>query len=100
MYEGTLDKALASKVLGGDKEAEENFYGLFRHQLHSTAAFYLGPEQSEAGNLVHETFLSAMPLLKDFDFQVPLQVWLRQICVRHCFNRLSRHKPLQEGGKR
>jgi RNA polymerase sigma-70 factor (ECF subfamily) len=86
------DRELVDKFLRGDTDAEELFYSLFRPRLYRTSVYFLGSQDPDAEDVVQETFLIALPKIKDFDFCAPLYAWLRQICVYLCYERLRKRK--------
>src|SRR4051812_38909963 len=89
---GAEDREMVEKFLRGDPDAEELFYSLFRPRLYRTAVYFLGSQDPDAEDVVQETFLIALPKIKDFDFCAPLYAWLRQICVYLCYERLRKRK--------
>ena len=50
--------------------------------------YFLGGQDSEAEDIVQDTFVIAFPKLKDYVFRAPIYAWLRQICLRLCYARL------------
>jgi RNA polymerase sigma factor (sigma-70 family) len=82
------EQELVTKVLAGDPEAEEKFYSMFRPRLYRASLYFLGSQDSEAEDVVQDTFLVALPKLKDYDFCAPIYAWMRQICLRLCYARM------------
>jgi RNA polymerase sigma-70 factor (ECF subfamily) len=82
------EQKLVTQVLTGDEEAEEKFYKMFRPRLYRASMYFLGGHDAEAEDIVQDTFLIALPKLKDYDFCAPIYAWLRQICLRLCYARL------------
>ena len=82
------EKDLVAEILGGDAEATQAFISLFKPRLLRASVAFLGLKESEGADMVQDTFMVALPRLKHFKFQVPLMVWLRQICMRQCYARL------------
>ena len=52
--------------------------------------FFLGGQDSEAEDIVQDTFMIALPKLKDYIFKAPIYAWLRQICLHLCDARLHK----------
>jgi RNA polymerase sigma-70 factor, ECF subfamily len=86
------EKELIQRVLAADPEAEEKFFKMNRPRLLRTAIYFLGGRDSEAEDIVQETFIIALPRLKDYVFDAPVYAWLRQICLRLCYARLRVRK--------
>lgn len=78
------------KVIAGDRLAEEKFFGLFRPRLYRASMYFLGGQDSEAEDIVQDTFIIALPKLKDYVFKAPIYAWLRQICLHLCYARLHK----------
>jgi RNA polymerase sigma-70 factor (ECF subfamily) len=84
------EEALVGKVIAGDRLAEEKFFGLFRPRLYRASMYFLGGQDSEAEDIVQDTFIIALPKLKDYVFKAPIYAWLRQICLHLCYARLHK----------
>jgi len=82
------EQALVELVVAGDPQAEETFYKMYQPRLLRTAMYFLGGHDSEAEDIVQDTYIVAMPKLKDYVFRAPIYAWLRQICLRLCYARL------------
>jgi RNA polymerase sigma-70 factor (ECF subfamily) len=82
------EEDLVGRVVAGDTEAEEIFFKLFRPRLLRACVYFLGGHDSEAEDIVQETFIIALPRLKDYIFRAPIYAWLKQICRRLCYVRL------------
>ena len=82
------EQKLVTRVLSGDPAAEEAFFKMFYPRLYKAALYFLGGQDSDAEDIVQDTFMIALPKLKDYDFCAPIFAWLRQICLRLCYARL------------
>src|SRR6185503_12808505 len=79
---------LVGRVVAGDPEAEEIFFKMFRPRLFRASMYFLGGQDSEAEDIVQDTFVIALPKLQFYVFRAPIYAWLRQICLRLCYARL------------
>ncbi len=86
------EKELIDRVIAGDPEAEESFYKAYQPRLFRASMYFLGGRDSEAEDIVHDTFMVALPKLKDYVFRAPIYAWLRQICLRLCYARLRNRR--------
>ena len=84
------EKELVARLLAGDSDAEEAFYKMFRPRLYRASLYFLGAQDSEAEDIVQDTFMVALSKLKDYDFRAPIYAWLRQICLRLCYARMRK----------
>jgi len=84
------EEALVGKVIAGDHLAEERFFRLYRPRLYRASMYFLGGQDSEAEDIVQDTFIIALPKLKDYVFKAPIYAWLRQICLHLCYARLHK----------
>jgi len=84
------EQELVGRVIAGDPRAEEEFFKAFSPRLYRASAYFLGSQDSEAEDIVQETFLIAMPKLKNYVFRAPIYAWLRQICLHLCYARLHK----------
>jgi RNA polymerase sigma-70 factor (ECF subfamily) len=82
------EKELVARVIQGDPRAEEAFFRMYQPRLLRAAAYFLGHQDSEAEDIVQETFMVALPKLSLYVFDAPMFAWLRQICLRLCYARL------------
>ena len=82
------EQKLVTQVLAGDPSAEETFYKTFYPRLYKSALYFLGGHHADAEDMAQDTFVIALPRLKDYDFGAPIFAWLKQICVRLCFARM------------
>jgi RNA polymerase sigma-70 factor (ECF subfamily) len=84
------EEELVGRVVAGDTEAEETFFKLYRPRLLRASIYFLGGHDSEAEDIVQETFIIALPKMKDYVFRAPIYAWLKQICRRLCYARLRK----------
>jgi RNA polymerase sigma-70 factor (ECF subfamily) len=82
------EEALVRLVIAGDPAAEEKFFKMYRPRLYRASMYFLGGQDTEAEDIVQDTFVIALPKLKDYVFRAPIYAWLRQICLRLCYARL------------
>jgi len=82
------EESLVRRVIAGDPAAEEEFFGMYRPRLYRTTTYFLGYNDSEVDDVVQDTFVIAIPRLKDYVFDAPIYAWLRQICLRLCYARM------------
>lgn len=88
------EQELVGRVIAGDHAAEEEFFRIYRPRLYRASMYFLGSSDSEADDIVQETFIIALPKLKDYVFNAPIFAWLRQICLRLCYARMRSRKRL------
>jgi RNA polymerase sigma-70 factor (ECF subfamily) len=88
------EKELVDRVIAGDPDAEEAFFKMYRPRLYRASMYFLGANDSEADDIVQDTFIIALPKLKDYVFNAPIYAWLRQICLRLCYARMRSRKRL------
>jgi RNA polymerase sigma-70 factor (ECF subfamily) len=93
------ENALIERLVLGDLAAEESFFKLFRPRLLRASIYFLGGQDIEAGEIVHDTFIAALPKLRNHTFEGPVYPWLRQICVRLCYARLRNRRWIQMSRK-
>jgi RNA polymerase sigma-70 factor (ECF subfamily) len=86
------EQELVTRVIAGDPAAEEEFFRIYRPRLYRASMYFLGSNDSEADDIVQETFIIALPKLKDYVFNAPIFAWLRQICLRLCYARMRTRK--------
>ncbi len=84
------EEELVGRVIAGDHEAEEKFFRMFRPRLFRASMYFLGGQDSEAEDIVQDTFMIALPKLKYYVFKAPIYAWLRQICLHLCYARLHK----------
>ena len=86
------EEELVGRVIAGDADAEDEFFKMYRPRLFRASMYFLGANDSEADDIVQETFIIALPKLKDYVFNAPIYAWLRQICLRLCYARMRSRK--------
>jgi RNA polymerase sigma-70 factor (ECF subfamily) len=86
------EKSLVGRVIKGESAAEEEFFKMYRPRLLRACHYFLGGRESDAEDIVQETFIIALPRLKDYVFKAPIFAWLRQISLRLCYTRLRKRK--------
>lgn len=86
------EQDLVAKVIAGDANAEEEFFRIYRPRLYRAAMYFLGSHDSDADDIVQETFIIALPKLPLYVFNAPIFAWLRQICLRLCYARMRARK--------
>ena len=86
------EQELVARVIAGDPAAEEEFFRIYRPRLYRASMYFLGSNDSDADDIVQETFIIALPKLKDYIFNAPIFAWLRQICLRLCYARMRTRK--------
>jgi len=86
------DEALAQALIRGDEKAKEQFYRDYQKRLYATACHFLGYRDSEAEDLVHDTFVAALEGLTRFEGRSSVYTWINHICVNLCFSRLRARK--------
>ena len=69
-------------------EPEVLIFGPYRARLLRACMGFLGTRAAEAGDMVEDTFLVAIPTLQSHVSDPALHTWLRQICLRLCYARL------------
>jgi RNA polymerase sigma-70 factor (ECF subfamily) len=82
------EQELVERVIAGDQEAEGVFFRMYHPRLLRTTMYFLGGHDSESEDIVQDTFMIALPKLKDYVFRAPIYAWLRQISLRLCYARL------------
>lgn len=95
LIELSEEQELVGRVVAGDVGAEEKFFKLYRPRLIRTCQYLLGVQDSETEDIVQETFMIALPKLKNYVFRAPIYAWLRQISIHLCYARLRRRKRVQ-----
>lgn len=87
------DLQLARAVRAGDPAAEELFYRRYQPRLYKAAAYFLGPQDPDAEDVVQQTLLIAYQRLDAYDPQrAGLYTWMARICVNLCYQRLDRRR--------
>ncbi len=82
------EQELVRRVLAGSPDAEREFFERYRPRLLRASRFFLGGQDSDAEDIVQETYIIAFRRLGEYVFRAPIYAWLRQICLRLCYARL------------
>lgn len=83
--------AAVARVLAGDREAFRVLVELHSRSIFKLAYRIMGNE-SDADDVVQETFLRAYAKLKDFQWQASLRTWLCRIASNYCMDLLAKRK--------
>jgi RNA polymerase sigma-70 factor (ECF subfamily) len=86
------DQALIQALLAGDAAAREKLYQAYENRLYATACHFLGRNDPDARDLVHDTFVAAFEGLGRFEGRSSLYTWINHICVNLCFGRIRQRK--------
>jgi RNA polymerase sigma-70 factor (ECF subfamily) len=86
------EQELVARILEGDPDAEHEFFKTYQARLLRASRYFLGVQDSEAEDIVQETFIVAFRKLGEYAFRAPIYAWLRQICLRLCYARLRTRK--------
>ena len=86
------ERELVKKILAGDESAFQHLYDTHKKRLEYTAIHFLGAGHASIADVLQETFLSALPKLKDFRFESSLYTWLNRFTVNFCFQALNKGK--------
>jgi RNA polymerase sigma factor (sigma-70 family) len=89
----TEDRALISRVLGGDMQA----FTLLIRQHEKLVAHMIGrvvKRDEEQEELCQDVFLKVYDKLAEFNFQSRLSTWIATIAYRHAINHLRKQKML------
>jgi RNA polymerase sigma-70 factor (ECF subfamily) len=93
------DEELLKKLKAGDEAARDFFYRSHRQRLYATACHFLGYQDPEAEDLVHDSFAAAFESIRRFEGRSSLYTWLNHICVNLCFARIRKRKRLVNVGE-
>jgi RNA polymerase sigma-70 factor (ECF subfamily) len=88
------DSELLLKLKDGDEEAKELLYRNYRQRLYATACHFLGYQDSEAEDLVHDSFAAFYESIGRFEGRSSLYTWLNHICVNLCYSRIRKRRRL------
>ncbi len=91
---------LVSQMLGGDKRAFDEFYGLYVPRLYRFIYYATGNNQHDAEDITQESMLAAIRSLKRFKGGSKLYTWLYAIAqhkVHDHYRRTSRSKAIFSG---
>jgi RNA polymerase sigma-70 factor (ECF subfamily) len=86
------EAALIEGLRRGDAAAREAVYLAHRQGLYATACHFLGYQDPEAEDMVHEAFAVAYAKISGFEGRSSLYTWLTRICVNLCFARIRKRK--------
>jgi RNA polymerase sigma-70 factor (ECF subfamily) len=92
MREGMEQQEWVKRIQEGDEYARERLYTEFKQRLYATAVHFLGFQDPEAEDAVHETYVRAFQGIAGFRFESGLYTWLNHICVNVCFDRIRARK--------
>jgi RNA polymerase sigma-70 factor (ECF subfamily) len=81
------EKDLVTRIVQGVPGAEGEFIRFFRPRLLRCSKGFLGDQNAECEDMVQDTFLVALPRLKNRDLGAPVFPWLRLVCLRLCYAR-------------
>ena len=79
------DRALVQRLIQKDPEAQLEFDRTYRLKLYRSCCHLLGYKDSDAEDVVQETFLTALDQIAKFQFRSSLYRWLHQIAMYKCF---------------
>jgi RNA polymerase sigma-70 factor (ECF subfamily) len=85
------EKAAVRRVLDGDRDAFRVIVGLHSRSIFKLAFRIMGNE-SDADDVVQETFLRAYTKLGDFQWQASLRTWLCRIASNYCMDLHAKRK--------
>jgi RNA polymerase sigma-70 factor (ECF subfamily) len=86
------EDALIQQLRDGDEAAREACYQAYRQRLYATACHFLGHQDPDAEDMVHDCFAQAFEKIGGFEGRSSLYTWLNRICVNLCFNRIRQRK--------
>jgi RNA polymerase sigma-70 factor, ECF subfamily len=86
------DTTLVQRLLLKDPEAQRIFDQTYRLRLYRASCHLLGYRDSEAEDVVQETFLAAYQQLSTFQFRSSLYRWLHQIAMHKCFRVIRKRR--------
>ena len=87
----TDDRALVSRIVGGDMQA----FRLLIKQHERIAAHMIGrliDREEDREELCQDVFLKVFEKIGDFNFQARLSTWIATIAYRHAINHLRKKK--------
>jgi RNA polymerase sigma-70 factor (ECF subfamily) len=91
--EGPLDDStMITGLRQADPSAREACYKAYRLRLYATACHFLGAQDPDAEDLVHEAFAAAYEGIGRFEGRSSLYTWLNHICVNLCYARIRQRK--------
>jgi RNA polymerase sigma-70 factor, ECF subfamily len=86
------DREILKRLRAGDMSACSDCIELHSNSLYGLA-LRLVNDQSEAEDVVQETFLNAFKAIRDFDGRSSLGTWLFRIAYNNAMMHLRKHKP-------
>jgi len=86
------DRALVQRLLQGDPEAQQYLDQTYRPKLYRACCHILGYKDSDAEDVVQDTFLAAYQQISDFQYRSSLYRWLYQISVYKCFRVIRKRR--------
>lgn len=86
------DRLLVQRLLKGEPEAQQEFDRTYRLKLYRTCCHLLGYKDSDAEDVVQETFVAAYGQLASFQFRSSLYRWLYQIAIYKCFRVIRKRR--------
>ncbi len=86
------DRTLVERLLKGDPEAQQYFDQAYRLKIYRACCHVLGYRDSDAEDVVQDTFLAAHQNLSNFQFKSSLYRWLYQIAMYKCFRVIRKRR--------
>jgi RNA polymerase sigma-70 factor (ECF subfamily) len=89
MVEGIQDeKTLVQLARKGSQAAFENLYLQHHQRIYTAAVYFLGWNDSDAEDILQETFTNAWENIKKYRGDASFYTWTNQICMHLCFRRI------------
>jgi len=85
------EKELVQRILRGEQEAFRTLYDAHKKALLRACWYFMGSD-TEAEDMVQETFIKALRYLPKFRFECSLGTWLNHIAVNLCRDLLEKKK--------
>jgi len=86
------DRTLVQRLIQGDPEAQDYLDRTYRLKLYRACCHLLGYQDSDAEDVVQDTFLAALQQIKDFQFRSSLFRWMYQIAMYKCFRVIRKRR--------
>lgn len=86
------DRTLVDGLLKGNPEAQQFLDRTYRLRLYRACCHLLGYKDSDAEDVVQDTFLAAYKQLSEFQFRSSLYRWLYQIAMYKCFRVIRKRR--------
>ncbi len=80
------------RLLKREPEAQQFFDQAYRLKIYRACCHLLGYRDSDAEDVVQETFLAALQQLSNFQFKSSLYRWLYQIAIYKCFRVIRKRR--------